>query len=196
MLDNAIKYTPSGGLVTVKSTTASGRVLVEVTDTGAGIPAEHVQDVFERFYRLDESRSRGIGGTGLGLALCRSIAEAHRGRIWIESEPGRGTKVSLELLCWTGGSDERSLDETNISTPPTRFLDLWRLTGIRPSHACSDLPRTISRSERDSECAPRNRSWARANNPIGTIGHAIQKIICNHGGAGSATRTSNPTGCD
>jgi two-component system, OmpR family, heavy metal sensor histidine kinase CusS len=114
VLDNAIKYTPSGGLVTVKSTTASGRVLVEVTDTGAGIPAEHVQDVFERFYRLDESRSRGIGGTGLGLALCRSIAEAHRGRIWIESEPGLGTKVSLELLCWTGGSDERSLDETNI----------------------------------------------------------------------------------
>jgi two-component system, OmpR family, heavy metal sensor histidine kinase CusS len=114
VLDNAIKYTPSDGLVTVKSTSASGRVLIEVTDTGAGIPAEHLQNVFERFYRVDASRSGGIDGTGLGLALCRSIAEAHRGRIWIESEPGRGTKVSLELPCGPGDSDERSIDETNV----------------------------------------------------------------------------------
>jgi two-component system, OmpR family, heavy metal sensor histidine kinase CusS len=106
VLDNAIKYTPSGGSVTVKCTTAAGGALIEVIDSGVGIPPENLQDVFERFYRLDASRSRGIDGTGLGLALCRSIAVAHRGRIWIESEPGRGTKVSLELPCWTADLDD------------------------------------------------------------------------------------------
>jgi two-component system, OmpR family, heavy metal sensor histidine kinase CusS len=121
VLDNAIKYTPSGGSVTVRSSAGPRRVLVEVIDTGAGIPAEHLQNVFERFFRLDESRSRGIDGTGLGLALCRSIAEAHRGRIWIESELGRGTKVSFELPCATDDSDERSLDEPNIAQGAALF---------------------------------------------------------------------------
>ena len=107
VLDNAIKYTPSGGSVSVKGSAAAGRVVIEVIDIGAGIPAEHLQDVFERFYRVDASRSRGIDGTGLGLALCRSIAEAHQGRIWIASELGRGTKVSLELPCWDVDPDDR-----------------------------------------------------------------------------------------
>ena len=93
VLDNAIKYTPSGGSVIVNGTTADGRVVIEVIDSGAGIPAEHLQDVFERFYRVDALRSRGIDGTGLGLALCRSIAEAHQGRIWIASELGGNKSV-------------------------------------------------------------------------------------------------------
>jgi two-component system heavy metal sensor histidine kinase CusS len=119
VLDNAIKYTPSGGSVTIKGTTAPGRVVIEVIDTGAGIPAEHLQDVFERFYRVDASRSRGIDGTGLGLALCRSIALAHQGRIWIASELGRGTRVSLELPCWNVDSDDRKqADLESRSTRP------------------------------------------------------------------------------
>ncbi len=97
VLDNAIKYTTPGGSVTLRGTVSEGRVCVEVTDTGVGIPAEHLPHVFERFYRVDEARSRTTEGTGLGLSICRSIVEAHRGRIRIESEPGRGTNVSFEL---------------------------------------------------------------------------------------------------
>ena len=69
------------------------RHIVTVTDTGIGIPAEHLPHVFDRFYRVDSSRSPETEGTGLGLAICRSIAEAHAGRLEIDSTPGSGTRV-------------------------------------------------------------------------------------------------------
>ena len=68
-----------------------------VSDTGIGIAPEHLPRIFDRFYRGDSSRSRRTGGSGLGLSICKSIAEAHRGSIEIESEPGKGTRVSLTL---------------------------------------------------------------------------------------------------
>jgi len=96
LLDNAIKYTPPGGRVSVRDVSSNGTAAIVVSDTGIGIPAEHLPHVFERFYRVDPARGTE-GGTGLGLSICRSIAEAHQGRLEIESEAGRGTRVMLSL---------------------------------------------------------------------------------------------------
>ena len=95
LLDNALKFTPSGGAVTVFVRTAAGGVEVSVRDTGAGIPAEHLPHVFERFYKVD--RARRDGGTGLGLAIVRHIVEAHGGTARAESREGEGTTVSVTL---------------------------------------------------------------------------------------------------
>jgi heavy metal sensor kinase len=95
LLDNAIKYTQSGGKVTVETQASSDQAVVTVTDTGIGISAEHLPHVFDRFYRVDSSRSSETDGTGLGLAICRSITETHAGRIEIASTSGIGTRVTL-----------------------------------------------------------------------------------------------------
>ena len=95
LLDNALKFTPNGGTVTVLVRAAAGGVEVAVQDTGAGIPAEHLPHVFERFYKAD--RARGDGGTGLGLAIVRHIVEAHGGTARAESREGEGTTVSVML---------------------------------------------------------------------------------------------------
>jgi heavy metal sensor kinase len=97
LLDNAIKYTPPGGFVTVEGGPSNGETRVTVADTGIGIPADQLPHVFDRFYRVDPSRSSETEGTGLGLAICRSIAEAHSGRVEIESQVGGGTRVTLAL---------------------------------------------------------------------------------------------------
>jgi signal transduction histidine kinase len=72
-------------------------VQIAVTDNGAGIPKEAIPHVFDRFYRVDKARSREMGGSGLGLAIARWIAEKHDGRISLDSEPGKGTKVTVDL---------------------------------------------------------------------------------------------------
>lgn len=108
LLDNAIKYTPSGGKVSVRDVSSNGTAGIAVSDTGIGIPAEHLPHVFERFYRVDPARGTE-GGTGLGLAICRSITEAHHGRLVIESEAGRGTSITLSLPAANGGADKEPL---------------------------------------------------------------------------------------
>ncbi len=97
LLDNAIKFTPPGGTVTIGCDTPNGRAIIVVADTGTGIPPEHVPRIFDRFYRVDPARAGETDGTGLGLAICRSIAEAHHGDLRLESDPGRGTRVTLTL---------------------------------------------------------------------------------------------------
>jgi len=97
LLDNAIKYTPSGGRVTAGWSTNSAQVDLWVRDTGAGIAPEHLPHIFDRFYRADKARSRAQGGVGLGLSICRWIAEAHGGSISAESEPGRGSTFTVRL---------------------------------------------------------------------------------------------------
>jgi signal transduction histidine kinase len=94
LVDNAIRYTPRGGRVTVFADREGGGVWVGVRDTGVGIPVEHLPRIFERFYRVDPARSREAGGTGLGLSIVRHLAEAHGGRVRADSTLGRGTTVA------------------------------------------------------------------------------------------------------
>jgi heavy metal sensor kinase len=97
ILDNAVRYTPSGGAVTGSLTRRNGSAVVSIEDTGAGIPAEHLPFIFDRFYRVDKARSRADGGTGLGLAIAMSIAKMHGGDIEVESQVDKGTVVRVVL---------------------------------------------------------------------------------------------------
>jgi heavy metal sensor kinase len=97
LLDNAIKYTPPGGRVTAGWSTNDTQVELRVHDTGVGIAPEHLPHIFDRFYRVDKARSRAEGGAGLGLSICRWIAEAHGGSISVESAPGQGSTFTVRL---------------------------------------------------------------------------------------------------
>ena len=101
LLHNAIKFTPEGGQIWVRAQPQAGDVLVEVADTGPGLPPQDLPRVFERFFRGDRSRaSSTAGGTGLGLAIAKHVVEAHGGKIWVESEgrAGKGAVFSFTLL--------------------------------------------------------------------------------------------------
>lgn len=97
LVDNAVRFTPPGGEVTIEAHRANGSVLITVSDTGSGISPEHLPRLFERFYRADAARSRGDGGTGIGLAIARSVVEAHGGHIRAESQLGRGSTFTFDL---------------------------------------------------------------------------------------------------
>jgi len=96
-VENAIKFSPPGGTVRVTTWARGDEVGVTVRDSGPGIPREIGDQVFDRFFRVDRARGRREGGSGLGLAICREIAHAHGGRVWVDSEPGRGSAFSLGL---------------------------------------------------------------------------------------------------
>ncbi|SNB44872.1 two-component system histidine kinase PnpS [Geobacter sp. DSM 9736] len=103
LLDNAVKYTPEEGSITVTADTADGMVKVSVRDTGPGIPDKDLPRLFERFYRVDEARSRAEGGTGLGLSIVKHIVQLHGGEISVTSRPGAGTTFSFTLRRGDGG---------------------------------------------------------------------------------------------
>jgi heavy metal sensor kinase len=96
-IENAIKYSQPGGEVHVSAWARDDEVGVTVADNGPGIPADARAHIFDRFYRADRARGRDGGGSGLGLAICREIANAHGGRVWVESEEGKGSAFSLAL---------------------------------------------------------------------------------------------------
>jgi signal transduction histidine kinase len=98
IVGNALKYTPSGGQVWVSAQPQGAQIEFIVRDTGIGIPAEHLPHIFTRFYRVDKSRSRASGGSGIGLTIAKRLVEAHGGRIWVESEgPGQGSRFFFTL---------------------------------------------------------------------------------------------------
>ncbi len=109
LVDNALRYTPPGGTVTLDLVRGEQYAELRVRDTGIGIAAEHLPRIFERFYRVDRGRSRSQGGTGLGLAISRWIAEAHHGSIEVESQEGQGSTFTLRLPTHVAAS---------LSSPP------------------------------------------------------------------------------
>jgi signal transduction histidine kinase len=110
LVDNAIKYTPDEGQITLSLERESNYAKILVKDTGIGIPKEEQQKIFDRFYRVDKARSRELGGSGLGLSIAKLIAEQHKGRIEVESEFGKGSTFSVFL----------PLKETSESVATTR----------------------------------------------------------------------------
>ncbi|EIJ79230.1 two-component sensor histidine kinase PhoR [Bacillus methanolicus PB1] len=97
LINNAITYTPNGGMVTVKIIENKETVTVKVKDTGIGINKDEIPRIFERFYRVDKARSRNSGGTGLGLAIVKHLVEAHRGNISVQSQFGKGTEFTIKF---------------------------------------------------------------------------------------------------
>jgi len=97
LVSNALRYTPAGGSIRLSADADQGQLRLRVADTGGGIAAEHLPNIFERFYRADASRQQQTGGSGLGLAIVRSIVEAHGGKISVESTVGKGTTFTVSL---------------------------------------------------------------------------------------------------
>jgi signal transduction histidine kinase/GAF domain-containing protein len=97
LVDNAVKYSPDGGVVKLRIEPNGSSIRFVVTDEGIGIPAAEQTRIFEKFYRLDPNQTRGVGGTGLGLYICRELVRRMNGRIWVDSEEGEGSTFSVEL---------------------------------------------------------------------------------------------------
>ena len=115
LISNAIKFTPEGGRVDVRAVrTAEGAVL-EVSDTGIGLPADELELVFERFFRSGHAVSNQIPGTGLGLFIARAIAEAHGGRISASNRDGGGTTFRIELAAFTKATERVPAEEELVA---------------------------------------------------------------------------------
>ena len=97
LIDNALKYTPRGSTIEITATLDAAGTVVGVRDNGPGIPTEDLSRIFERFYRVDKGRSREKGGTGLGLSIVKHIVQLHGGRVWVESELGKGSAFFFSL---------------------------------------------------------------------------------------------------
>jgi Signal transduction histidine kinase len=97
LIDNAVKYNKRGGKVWVRAKKEGNKQILEVEDTGIGIPPEHIPFIFERFYRVDKGRSREMGGTGLGLSIVKHIVFLHGGEIMVHSKPGEGSRFSIMI---------------------------------------------------------------------------------------------------
>jgi len=113
LLDNAIKYTSSGGQVSISVVARNGHAVLEVADTGIGIPLEAQPRIFERFFRVDEARSRELGGAGLGLSIVKSICAAYGGKIEVESAQGAGSRFKVELPLANGNKNSKPYKNGN-----------------------------------------------------------------------------------
>ncbi|RAL22553.1 sensor histidine kinase [Thermoflavimicrobium daqui] len=97
LLSNALKFTPAFGTVTVKTEEANSSIQLVVIDTGMGIPKSDIEKIFERFYRVEKSRNRRLGGAGIGLTIVKKLVEAHQGKIEVESEVNQGTTIRIQF---------------------------------------------------------------------------------------------------
>jgi heavy metal sensor kinase len=105
LLNNALKYSPDGTIIRVEQVSEAGRAKVAIIDSGVGIPPEDLEHIFERFYRVDKARNRSDGGSGLGLSLVRSLAEAHGGKVYVESTLGLGSIFTVDLPAISAPTD-------------------------------------------------------------------------------------------
>jgi signal transduction histidine kinase/putative methionine-R-sulfoxide reductase with GAF domain len=123
LVDNAIKFSSPEGLISVDATISATSVVVRVKDTGAGIPPAQLSMVFERFFQAENRPERRKPGLGLGLAICKNIVEAHGGRIWIESDPGEGTSVYVELALFRPTEDAETTEfQLDLDSPMLALL--------------------------------------------------------------------------
>ena len=97
LVENAIKYSPGGGKITISGSHDAKQVNITISDEGMGIPAEEIEHIFERFHRVDKGPARAIKGLGLGLYLCKTIIDAHGGIIEVSSQPGKGSRFTFTL---------------------------------------------------------------------------------------------------
>ncbi len=118
LVDNALKYTPQGGEVTLSLTKDDAWVKISVRDTGIGIAPDDIPNLFDRFYRVDKARSRDAGGTGLGLAIAKSVVDAHNGKIMVESELGKGSTFTV----WLPLGETSSIAHAPPVAAPSRFV--------------------------------------------------------------------------
>jgi heavy metal sensor kinase len=113
LLDNAIKYTPAGGAIHLRVAAAHGQAVLEVTDTGIGIPAEALGHVFDRFFRVGRTTPDAPDGAGLGLSIVKSISNAHGGEVEVDSVPGRGSRFRVKLPLALGKIPDSKLSHDN-----------------------------------------------------------------------------------
>lgn len=119
LTNNAVKYSPNGGTITVTGKLVDGVVRMAVVDQGMGIPKEHLPKVFDRFHRIDNRDTRKVGGTGIGLYLVKHLVEAHGGKIWVESEVGKGSSFIFELpKCPPQFENEMIAEQSTASQQP------------------------------------------------------------------------------
>ena len=97
LLDNAMKFSPQGGKIIIKGESSENQVLISVADEGIGVSLRDRDRIFDRFYRVEDGSTKSTRGTGLGLYICKTLIEAHGGRIWVESELGRGSRFTFSL---------------------------------------------------------------------------------------------------
>jgi signal transduction histidine kinase len=131
LCSNSLRHTPPGGYVIIEALEHGGWLVISVTDTGEGIPAEALSRVFERFYRADSSRQSSTGGSGLGLAIVRAIIKAHGGTIWVENVPGAGARISFTIPLSV--SDQPSLHDTPTLPLIKRPIDVSQKQKREPS---------------------------------------------------------------
>ena len=121
LVGNALQYTPQAGRVVISAVAEADFVRISVADTGAGLAIEHLEHVFDRFYRVDKSRSRAAGGSGIGLTIARYLVEAHGGRIWAESS-GEGQGSTFTFTLPVAKNDRLSRSQHHFSGPrPHRY---------------------------------------------------------------------------
>jgi two-component system phosphate regulon sensor histidine kinase PhoR len=97
LVENAVKYSPEGGPITIRAKLTADSIQLSVTDQGIGIDSQQLKSIFDRFYQVDSASTRKVGGSGLGLSICKAIVEAHDGEIWVESQTGAGSTFHFTL---------------------------------------------------------------------------------------------------
>jgi signal transduction histidine kinase len=96
-VENAVKYSPNGGPITISAQVLADRLQASVADQGIGIEPQQLDHIFDRFYQVDSASTRRVGGSGLGLSICKAIVDAHNGEIWVESQPNLGSRFHFTL---------------------------------------------------------------------------------------------------